>query len=86
MRPSESTGIFACTKPRVEERVVHRLDAALADDLAGLAVLVRMGLQLALADLAEQAEELGAERALRVAPLTPPSTLKPGNAPGRSCM
>src|SRR5439155_18898444 len=51
----------------VEQRVVRCLDAALADELARLRALVRAGLQLGLADLAEQAEELAAERALRVA-------------------
>src|SRR5215472_2515441 len=40
---------------RVEQRVVRRLDAALADHLARLPVLVRVRLQLRRADLTEQA-------------------------------
>ena len=68
MRPRESTRDLRLHEARVEQPVVSRLDAALADDLAGLRRFVRMGLQLALADLAEQAEELGAEGALRIAP------------------
>src|SRR5262249_3994982 len=54
-------------EPRVQQRVVRRLDAALTDDLAGFRILVRVGLELALADLAEEAEELAAEGALRIA-------------------
>ena len=63
---------------RVEQRVVRRLDAALADDLARLRVLVGVGLELLLADLAEQAEELAAEGAERIAPRRLAPTLKPG--------
>ena len=68
MRPSESTGTFACDEALVEERVVRGLDAALADDLARLCVLVCVGLELLRVDLPEQAEELAAEGALRIVP------------------
>src|SRR5262249_4813119 len=52
----------------VEKGVVLRLDAARTDDLARLRALVRAGLQLLRVELAEQADELAAEGALRVVP------------------
>ncbi len=51
---------------RVEDRVVELLDPGLADDLARPHVRVARGAELRLADLAQQSEELAAERALRV--------------------
>src|SRR5207244_2643831 len=52
----------------VQEPVVRRLDARLADQLAGLRAPVAVRPDLVRLDLAEQAEELAAEPALRVAP------------------
>ena len=62
--------------------VVRRLDAALTDDLARLGVRVGVGLELRLADLAEQPEELAAEGALRVAPRRLPLDLEAGKLGG----
>ncbi len=67
MRPIESTRRCARRQAGIENRVVRRLDAGLADDCAGARVLVQRRVELLLADLAEQAEELAAERALRIA-------------------
>ena len=49
-------------------RVVARLDAGLADLVAGLVALLRLALQLARGDLADVAEHLRGERAIRVVP------------------
>ena len=68
----------------VQERVVRRLDAGLADDLAGARVRVALRAELRRADLAEQAEELAAEGALRIAARRDGPTLKPGYDAGRS--
>src|SRR5581483_11647869 len=54
-------------EPAVEDPVVARLDARRADDRARLGPAEALLLQLVGADLAEQPEELAAERALRVA-------------------
>ena len=66
----------------IKDVVVCRLDAALANDLAGLRILVGVGLELALADLAEEAEELAAECALRIAPRRLPLDLEPREEAG----
>src|SRR5439155_5282428 len=52
----------------VQQPVVRRLDARLADRLPGDVAVVALLLELARPDLAEEAEELRAERALGVAP------------------
>ena len=50
----------------IEQRVVRRLDPGLADELARACVHVSLRADLGLADLAEQAEELASEVALRI--------------------
>ena len=49
-----------------QELVVGVLDARLADDVAGPQALVSRALQLARADLADEAQDVGGERAVRV--------------------
>ena len=66
----------------VEQRVVHRLDARLAHDLAGTRMPVPRPAELGLAHLAEQSEELTPETALRVQPRRDRGHLEPGE-PGR---
>ena len=66
MRPARVDAEARAHEARAEERVVRRLDAGLADDLSRLRVRVARRCELALAHLAEQAEELRAERALRI--------------------
>src|SRR5438046_9580420 len=72
-RPDDSPecvdGNTRLDEPCVKDRVVRRLDAGLADDLALLRVRpVRVGPELLLRDLAEEAEERSAERAERIVP------------------
>ena len=59
------------------------LDARLPDDLARLGAAVARVLQLRRPDLAEQAEELAAERALRVRALRQRADVQPGKS--RAC-
>ena len=62
----------------VQQRVVGRLRAGLADDRLGLSASIRVRGKLARADLAEQAEELAADGATRVAPLRKRGDPNPG--------
>ena len=84
MRPSESTGIRACRKPasRIES---YAASTPLWPTIwPAFARLVRVRLELALADLAEQAEERAAERAEGIAPRRLRRDLEAGELAGRS--
>ena len=67
--PSERVDLHTrLLEAAVEPAVVPRLDPGLADDLPALRARVAGRAELRRADLAEQPEELAAERALRIAP------------------
>ena len=68
MRPSESTGICACRKPALRIESYAASTPLWPTTSPACAFLYASRLELLRADLAEQAEELAAERALRIAP------------------
>src|SRR5713226_2102312 len=66
--PPHRVDPHVCTcEARIEQLVVDRLDTGLPDDDAWAGVLVAWQAELGLAHLAEHAEELATERALRIA-------------------